>query len=107
MASPEDHQTKVVQSRGSDKLPEKVTVDPVTTAALAVLGLEILPVDRKQLDLQVSRLARPIWTWNMTAAWQHLWQLLDPVSPQSGHSPERPALGHKRSSERRNGNLNL
>jgi hypothetical protein len=34
-----------------------VTVDPVTAAALAVLGLENLPGDRKQLDLQVSRLA--------------------------------------------------
>ncbi len=60
--------------------PEATAADPVASAALAVLGLADMPVDRKQLDLQVSHLAGAGWTWEMTAAWRHLWQLLPPKS---------------------------
>jgi hypothetical protein len=58
--------------------PEATAADPVTSAALAVLGLVAMPADRRQLDLQVSHLASTGWTWEMTAAWRHLWQLLPP-----------------------------
>ncbi|MBM5801040.1 MAG: hypothetical protein FJ077_09460 [Cyanobacteria bacterium K_DeepCast_35m_m2_023] len=54
----------------------------MASAALAVLGLAAMPADRRQLGLQVSHLAGTGWTWEMTAAWRHLWQLLPPkVSP--------------------------
>jgi len=69
-------------SRASIPGPEATAADPVASAALAVLGLAAMPADRRQLDLQVSHLAGAGWTWEMTAAWRHLWQLLPPmVSP--------------------------
>ena len=65
-------------SRASIPGPEATAADPVVSVALAVLSLAAMPVDRKQLDLQVSHLAGAGWTWEMTAAWRHLWQLLPP-----------------------------
>jgi hypothetical protein len=94
-ASSRPHRSKGVQNAESDRPAADASVDPMTLDALAVLGLETLPVDRKQLDLQVSRLAGPSWTWDMTAAWQHLWELLGPQAPLAGQNRNRTAPGRE------------
>ena len=81
-------------SRASIPGPEATAADPVASAALAVLGLAAMPVDRKQLDLQVSHLAGAGWTWEMTAAWRHLWQLLPPKGSPLEQGSEGIADGH-------------
>jgi hypothetical protein len=94
-ASSRPHRSKGVQCGGSDRAAADASVDPVTAAALAVLGLDALPVDRRQLDRQVAPLAGPGWTWEMTAAWQHLWQLLGPPAALGGQTRKRTAAGRE------------
>ena len=74
--------------------PDASAGEPVTSAALSVLGLAVMPIDRRQLDLQVSRLAGAGWTWEMTGAWRHLWLLLPPKATPVEHSGE--VVAHER-----------
>lgn len=74
--------------------PEATAADPVASAALAVLGLVAMPADRRQLDLQVSPLTGAGWTWEMSAAWRHLWQLLPPKGSPLEQGSEGVADGH-------------
>jgi len=69
---------KETSNKASVPDPDAFAGEPVTSAALSVLGLAAMPIDRRQLDLQVSRLAGTGWTWEMTGAWRHLWLLLPP-----------------------------
>ena len=52
---------------------EPLHPNPVTAAAMARLGLREMPPNRRTLDWLVSGVhEREAWTWDHTAAWQHL-----------------------------------
>lgn len=79
---------KETSNKASVPGPEVSPGGPETSAALAVLGLAAMPADRRELDLQVSRLAGAGWTWEMTGAWRHLWLLLPPKATPVEHGGE-------------------
>jgi hypothetical protein len=64
--------------------------DPVTTAALEVLGLSALPSDRRQLNALVAPRDPSQWTWEKTHAWRHLREVLS-TSGRDVRTGEKPA----------------
>lgn len=61
--------------------PKPLHPNPVTAAAMEVLGLWKLPTNRKRLDFWVAerQLKQDTpWSWDQTAAWRYLREQLPP-----------------------------
>lgn len=86
--------------------PDAETLDPITAAALAALGLQHLPRHQRGLDAAVQGIANlEGWGWDQMRAWQYLrakvptwneWRATNPPpAPKAGPAPPPPAPKRK------------